>query len=531
MNKRTQSRGSFRLLKIQKEVRSPLHTPKGSTCALNWAKTTTQKFSTLESIEPEKTLRETLSKRFFYVSPNLEKNVLRVKTYKSAQKKPSPLQKVQVPSRPFEKIHGNEYIDKYYRNSSKSNAPNQLPFPGDWNFSRKKIAERAQSILFLGEADEDPETKPRDYLEKFILEQRELLSTKTSFSPKKELTKETQTYCWKVMQAKGHHVEAREAATITEVNGVMCLFGGQSRNRTSEVRTIVPRIGKWKILNTQHQPRGRVGHSAVEFKGNIVVFGGWSEYSYRLRVRKCKQKIYTLNLNTRKWQRHIGSGNLPSPRRHHSAAKVGKSMVVFGGINKNCKTLGGLYILDLETYEWEKVAFKTKSPCKRSHATLTAVFDESDCDIRSISSSDKKHGVYLFGGLSKKPLNDLWVLKVQKGELVWEQLKLKGRLPLPRYHHTCNFLDSKLFIIGGRNDSYFERQQSFSENTVAVLDLEELEWSGFKLGGKTFQSRWGHVSFCYNSQIFVFGGINYFQYFNSDMYILETNQEYVQLNT
>ncbi len=40
----------------------------------------------------------------------------------------------------------------------------------------------------------------------------------------------------------------------------------------------------------------------------------------------------------------------PEPRKHHSAAAVGKNLVVIGGVTDEAKCLGDIWRLDLSTH-------------------------------------------------------------------------------------------------------------------------------------------------------------------------------------
>ncbi len=64
--------------------------------------------------------------------------------------------------------------------------------------------------------------------------------------------------------------------------------------------------------------------------------------------------------------------------------------------------------------------------------------------------------IIIFGGFSSETLNDLWVIKLDSKEKIWEKIIPKGEPPCPRMYHTtsiCKEGISKgmIIIYGGRH--------------------------------------------------------------------------------
>ena len=68
-------------------------------------------------------------------------------------------------------------------------------------------------------------------------------------------------------------------------------------------------------------------------------------------------------------------------------------------------------------------------------------------------------------------LNDIWKINLSMtNELYWEELKPKGKKPLPRHGHTMTPLHQYLVIFGGNGDegNYF--------NDLFIFNTNDNEW-------------------------------------------------------
>ena len=69
-------------------------------------------------------------------------------------------------------------------------------------------------------------------------------------------------------------------------------------------------------------------------------------------------------------------------------------------------------------------------------------------------------------------LNDIWKIDLASvtGELTWEEIKVKGKPPIPRHGHTMNALGHFLIIFGGVTD------KNLCLNKLVVYNSIENEW-------------------------------------------------------
>ena len=80
---------------------------------------------------------------------------------------------------------------------------------------------------------------------------------------------------------------------------------------------------------------GRHGHSACEYKNNLIIFGGEREFNPSLNFRKCLNDVHAYHINTNEWK-NMRSSSLSSlsitQRRCHAATIYNRFMYVYGGI-------------------------------------------------------------------------------------------------------------------------------------------------------------------------------------------------------
>lgn len=228
------------------------------------------------------------------------------------------------------------------------------------------------------------------------------------------------------------------------------------------------------------------------------------------------------------------------PRWHHSAARLGHSMIVYGGLDPSSLTLGCLFEFHLKDKIWARPSFLTSvRPPARSHSTLTPVYSSrslslSRGDIYSIHISSHSDistpGMYLFGGKNSegKALNDVWALSAYKNKLKWTLLCPRGDVPSPRYSHTSIFITSLLFIYGGRDDSLYKDYDRLSVTDIGVLDAENMNWRSCKLFGDGMESRFCHSAVGFERKIIIFGGMNGCSLKNAGVWVLETDNNSVR---
>lgn len=273
----------------------------------------------------------------------------------------------------------------------------------------------------------------------------------------------------------------------------------------------------------------------------MITYGGCSGHSQNLGVRRCSSKIYVLSLDTMNWQRYYGAGDAPRSRRNHASALLGRCMLVYGGVDQYSHALPELYIFNIKTKEWTLPDLKFHDePGPRSHATLTAVFNETlkiNFDFLLMSLPKMKQefnilncGFYLFGGLDGdgEACNSLHGLYIRDGQLVWSEVRGFGNAPSPRYSHSAVSINERLFIYGGRNDHIFKETGDSCLRDLHIFNVEHLTWENVNVHGNIPEGRWAHCAAGYGSKMLMFGGMTHKKFMTADLYSLETNNEVVE---
>jgi len=88
---------------------------------------------------------------------------------------------------------------------------------------------------------------------------------------------------------------------------------------------------------------GRHSHTACEYKGSVVIFGGERKYNSILAIRETLNDVYMFNPDKAEWKYLKSIGRPIEHRRGHSATIWDKYMYVYGGINSEGKYLRDLW--------------------------------------------------------------------------------------------------------------------------------------------------------------------------------------------
>ncbi|KAG2313273.1 hypothetical protein Bca52824_024830 [Brassica carinata] len=174
------------------------------------------------------------------------------------------------------------------------------------------------------------------------------------------------THTWKCLEARGERPEAREAHSCGKISG-----------SDDEVF-----YNDLYILNTD-------GHTCSTWNNKIIVVGG--EESEDLDDYYLRYKFVWKQLKT--------SGQLLTPRAGHVTVAIGSNLFVFGGLTDSQNLYNDLFVLDVETRVWSKIAME-EGPSARFSAAAVCL-------------GPYKAGSFFFvGGCNNnlEPLDDIYYL-------------------------------------------------------------------------------------------------------------------------
>ncbi|CAG9326270.1 unnamed protein product [Blepharisma stoltei] len=361
-----------------------------------------------------------------------------------------------------------------------------------------------------------------------------------------EFKKKNQFFLFSEIKATtGTIPESRVSGTMAYVNSFLYLYGGQSVDYGHCMKILDFRKLKWDHISYERSiesPGFRMGHTCLEYKNSLILYGGRSKYNVVLNLRECSHYIYKFDTGKLSWEAIIPEGNVKDGRRNHGAGILGHTMIIYGGIDSHGRILSSIHCLDLVAFKWFNIEIETThvTPGHRHSFSFTPVFSSDilknpHFEIYDIpySTSDiipkKKSGFYIFGGatLAESPSNDLYCLKVKKrlkqASFKWVKLETTGQSPSARSNHCSVFSGTHLYLIGGRNDTL----QVSEKIEIYALDILELRWENVSIQGNSPTNRWGASAIAIGTKILILGGMTIGRYCNSDLYMIETDQDYV----
>ncbi|KAK1947897.1 tRNA wybutosine-synthesizing protein 2/3/4 [Phytophthora citrophthora] len=168
-----------------------------------------------------------------------------------------------------------------------------------------------------------------------------------------------------------------------------------------------------------------VGHSSVQYKNDIVVFGGQGPTSSGTTTRVSDVTYLTPSSDGTLQKTFQASGtDGPSARMYHSAVVVGTRMIVFGGRASPAKPLGDLYAMDLETKRWEQITAQGVGPSPR--------WKHCSCTVGSV--------IYVHGGRdAEQVFGDLFALDLSQNPPQWRQIE--GTSASRRFNHVASVVN------------------------------------------------------------------------------------------
>jgi hypothetical protein len=128
--------------------------------------------------------------------------------------------------------------------------------------------------------------------------------------------------------------------------------------------------------------------------------------------------------------------------------------------------------------------------------------------------------VAIFGGWTDRPTNELWIFNFV--DLEWGSATTSGIQPKPRYRHTCETLNGKMYVLGG-SDNGADNVDGSKHLGFHELNLQTMEWSHPEIRGGNPFPRSGHCSAVVGAKsIAIFGGKRNNEVYFNDTIILDT---------
>ncbi|KAI4335890.1 hypothetical protein L6164_014488 [Bauhinia variegata] len=286
---------------------------------------------------------------------------------------------------------------------------------------------------------------------------------------------DTSMHTWISPGVRGEGPEAREGHSAALVGKRLFIFGGcgKSADNNNEVYyndlyILNTETFVWKCVVTSGTPPSpRDSHTCSSWKNKVIVIGGEDRHDYYL------SDVHILDTDTLIWRELNTSGQLLPPRAGHSTVSFGRNLFVFGGFTDAQNLYNDLYMLDVDTGIWTRVATAGVGPSARFSVA-------GDC------LDPVKGGVLVFiGGCNKnlEALDDMFYLYTglaRETEQRPEKLSLRKQLKLKCQEQNVNTVQNQgLFRYGvGADVSQPMTMLGYSQPSLQNIPLKQSMPSG-----------------------------------------------------
>jgi N-acetylneuraminic acid mutarotase len=279
-------------------------------------------------------------------------------------------------------------------------------------------------------------------------------------------------------------------ATATK-DGELYLFGGLVREAArNDLYLVHARELSATLIQTAGEiPSPRVGHASAIVSSVLIVWGGDTKTDPKLRQGdKQDDGLYLLNLQSKEWTRVAISGPGPVGRYGHAVTMAHMSkFIVFGG-QVDGEFLNDLWSFDLNSLrsrpQWELLEPATQE--RPAHRTGHVCINHGD-------------RIVIFGGTDGQyHYNDTWSFDLTTRK--WSELTCIGFIPAPREGHAAALVDDVMYVFGGRG------VDGKDLNDLAAFKLSNQRWYMFQNMGPAPSGRSGHAMASIGARVFVLGG-------------------------
>ncbi|CAL4098822.1 unnamed protein product, partial [Meganyctiphanes norvegica] len=156
------------------------------------------------------------------------------------------------------------------------------------------------------------------------------------------------------------------------INNALYIFSGTNRNSKAVGLRILD-LHKMAWHNSfgiiGDAPGPRWSHTAVGIEDVMYVWGGRDASG-----ADCTTDLYSLDTTTKEWSVVETTGDIPQPRRGHSAAVYKQRMYIFGGYSVDeDKNINDIHCFDPVRLHWERIEAEGEAPSPRDQHVCTVI--------------------------------------------------------------------------------------------------------------------------------------------------------------
>ncbi|XP_042082946.1 multiple epidermal growth factor-like domains protein 8 [Haplochromis burtoni] len=286
------------------------------------------------------------------------------------------------------------------------------------------------------------------------------------------------------------------AGVYLSSTGAMYLFGGFDLNRAlGDLIKYNFTSNQWESRSYGHSPVARHSHTAVEYMGKMVVFGG------ELANGSLANDVWMYRPLNDDWQQLGFSTSRGAPKlANHAAAIVDSYLYVFGGRTEEDMFSSTLYRFGLHgSGRWETVQpTGGKPPATAGH---------------SMVFHGPSRTLLVYGG--HRPTTARFSVRVNKTDVFhvdrrfWTSFRSRFAAtgPRERAFHSATVIGNYMVVYGGNVHIHFHEEKCYDEE-IFFYHLGCHQWVSAKekLSGDAVRGRYSHVAAVMEGRVLLVAG-------------------------
>ncbi|XP_010892421.2 multiple epidermal growth factor-like domains protein 8 [Esox lucius] len=288
------------------------------------------------------------------------------------------------------------------------------------------------------------------------------------------------------------------AGVYLSSTGAMYLFGGFDLNRAlGDLVKYNFSSNQWENRSYGHSPVARHSHTAVEWKGNMVIFGG------QLASGSLASDVWMYRPIQDDWQQ-LGQSHLPGAPRlaNHAAAVVDNFLYIFGGRTEEDMFSSSLYRFSLwGSAVWEAVQpTGGKPPATAGH---------------SMVFHPPSRTLLVYGG--HRPTTARFSVRVNSTDVFhvdrrfWTSFRSRfpATGPRERAFHSATVIGNYMVVYGGNVHIHYQEEKCYDED-IFFYHLGCHQWvsagESLQHRGEAVRGRYSHVAAVMEGRVLLVAG-------------------------
>ncbi|XP_011483811.1 multiple epidermal growth factor-like domains protein 8 [Oryzias latipes] len=288
------------------------------------------------------------------------------------------------------------------------------------------------------------------------------------------------------------------AGVYLSSTGALYLFGGFDLNRAlGDLIKYNFTSNQWESRSYGHSPLARHSHTAVDYKGNMVIYGG------ELANGSLACDVWMYRPLRDDWQQLGFSNSRGAPKlANHATAVVDSFMYVFGGRTEEDMFSSTLYRFGLHgSGRWETVQpTGGKPPATAGHSMV----------FHSPSRT-----LLVYGGHRPTTarfsvrVNNTDVFHVDKRFWTFFRSRFPATGPRERAFHTATVIGNYMVVYGGNVHIHYQEEKCFDEE-IFFYHLGCHQWVStgdrWSFNGEAVRGRYSHVAAVMEGSVLLVAG-------------------------